>query len=63
MKTSADKTTGTREASLGDLIAFFYNEFLAVYGDAELASVATAAVINEMLTEEVQVSELLAAVA
>ena len=34
---------------LGELIAEIYKEFLAVYQDPELASVAAAAVINEML--------------
>ncbi len=38
-------------ASLGDLIATFYEEFLSMYGDPELASVATAAVINDMLLD------------
>jgi hypothetical protein len=36
--------------NLGDLISTIYAEFLALYGDEELASVATAAVINDMLT-------------
>ena len=37
-------------APLGELISMFYEEFLAKYGDEELASVATAAVINDLLT-------------
>ena len=37
---------------LGDLITLFYDEFLAMYGDEELASVATAAAINEILAED-----------
>ena len=37
--------------NLGDLINLFYREFLAVYGDEELASVAAAATINELLAE------------
>lgn len=37
--------------TLGDLISLFYEEFLAMYGDEELASVATAAVINDLLSE------------
>ena len=36
--------------TLGDLISTFYEEFLSMYGDEELASVATAAVINDLLT-------------
>lgn len=39
----------TTRTSLGDLISALYEEFLAAYGDADLASVATAATINEML--------------
>lgn len=36
--------------TLGELINLVYEEFLAQYGDAELASVATAAVVNDWLT-------------
>ena len=38
-----------RQADIGELISIFYAQFLAQYGDAEVASVATAAVINDML--------------
>lgn len=38
------------QTSLGDLISLVYEEFLAQYGDEELASVATAAVVNDWLT-------------
>ncbi|MBI5794546.1 hypothetical protein HZA87_05735 [Candidatus Uhrbacteria bacterium] len=37
---------------LGELITLFYKEFLAMYGDEELASVATAAAISDLLSEE-----------
>ena len=37
------------DTNLGDLITVFYDEFLEMYGDAELASVAAAAVINDLL--------------
>ena len=40
------------QTTLGDLIAFVYNEFMEMYGDEELAAVATAAVINDMLSGE-----------
>ena len=40
----------TTQTTLGDPIALVYNEFMELYGDEELASVATAAVINDMLT-------------
>ncbi len=36
--------------NIGDLINTLYENFLAMYGDEELASVATAAVINDLLT-------------
>ncbi len=41
-----------QETSLGDLISSVYDEFLALYGDEELAAVATAQVINELLASE-----------
>lgn len=40
----------TLQTNLGDLISTIYEEFLAQYGDEELASVATAAVINDLLS-------------
>ena len=49
-------TPETREetpVNLGDLINLFYQEYMALYGDEELASVAAAATINEMLSESV----------
>lgn len=42
--------TETTNTTLGELIAEIYAEFLALYGDEELASVAAAAVVNDMLT-------------
>ena len=36
--------------TLGDLISTLYAQFLAQYGDEELASVATAAVVNDLLS-------------
>lgn len=43
--------TTTTETTLGELISTIYEEFLAMYGDEELASVAAAAVINDLLAE------------
>ena len=37
--------------SLGELITLFYHEYLIQYGNADLASVATSATINEMLAD------------
>lgn len=42
----------THETNLGELISIFYARFLELYGDEELASVATAAVINDLLSAE-----------
>lgn len=39
------------ETSLGDLITLFYEEYLELYGDEDLASVAAASSINELLVE------------
>lgn len=39
-------------ATIGELISLFYEEYLAAYGDEELASVATAATINDLLTQD-----------
>ena len=38
--------------TLGDLISSVYEGFMSLYKDAELAAIATAAFINEMLTTE-----------
>lgn len=35
--------------TLGELISTMYEEFLDLYGDEELAAVAAAAVINDLL--------------
>ena len=37
--------------NLGDLITLFYEEYLALYGDEDMASVAAAATINDILAE------------
>lgn len=44
----------TREVntSIGELISLFYQEFLELYGDEELASVAAATVITDLLATE-----------
>ncbi len=39
------------DTTLGELIQALYEEYLALYGDDDLASVATAATVNELLTE------------
>lgn len=40
-----------RTASLGELITLLYDEYMEIYNDEELASVATAATINDLLME------------
>ena len=39
------------ESTLGELISVFYEEYLALYQDPDIASVATAATINDMLLD------------
>ena len=43
---------GHEISSLGELISLLYEKFLAVYKDEELASVAVAATINDLLQED-----------
>jgi hypothetical protein len=40
----------TNATTLGELITVLYDEFMALYGDEELASVAVAATIEDLLT-------------
>ncbi|MFT7518659.1 MAG: hypothetical protein ACI9MC_000791 [Kiritimatiellia bacterium] len=49
-------TTQTLQISLGDLINVLYEEYLEVYGDEDLASVAAAATINDMIANQVNSS-------
>lgn len=49
--------------TLGELISTMYEEFLDMYGDEELASVAAAAVINDLLASADEAEESSAAVA
>lgn len=37
--------------ALGELITAFYEEYLALYGDEDLASVAAAASVNKLLLQ------------
>lgn len=43
--------TQTVHTTIGELIQVFYAQFMELYGDEELASVATAAVINDLLSD------------
>lgn len=45
--------TETLQTSLGDLINVLYEEYLALYNDEDLASVAAAATINDMIADAV----------
>jgi hypothetical protein len=49
--------TQTTNTTLGDLISMFFNEFMEMYGDEELAAVAAAAVINDLLSGTVEEEE------
>lgn len=46
----------TTTVSLADLITLFYDEYMALYGDEEMASVAAAATINEILADRANAS-------
>lgn len=48
----------TDTSSIGELISIFYQHFMEMYGDADIASVATAAVINDLLADEPAEAEL-----
>lgn len=43
--------TRNHNTTIGELISIFYAEFMALYGDEELASRATAALINELISQ------------
>ena len=43
--------TQVTPTSLGELISALYEEYMELYGDEDLASVATAATINELIGE------------
>lgn len=48
-------TSTTTEVTLGELISIFYEQFMEMYGDEELASVAVAAIINDLLAQKARV--------
>ncbi len=45
----APRSPDTIDTNIGELISLFYQQFLDIYGDPDLASVAAAALINEVL--------------
>ena len=45
-----DVRFGTTRTSLGELVAAVYETLLEEYGDPNLASVATSAIVNDMLS-------------
>ena len=51
---------GNTTSTIGELISIFFKHFIELYGDEELASIATAAIINDLMTD---VAEPLANVA
>lgn len=50
-----------RQLTLADLISTVYEEFLALYGDKDIASVATAATVNELLLSRAETASVEAA--
>jgi len=52
VRVSGDKPPQTASTlNLGDLINLFYEEYLALYQDEDVASVAAAATINDILRD------------
>jgi hypothetical protein len=49
---AGDNMCSRTQTTIGDLVVLFYDEFLELYGDPVLASVAAAAVINDHLAKE-----------
>jgi len=47
------------QTTLGELISLFYREYLNLYGDSEVASVAAAATINKLLEAEKEAANTL----
>lgn len=45
--------TQVLQTSLGDLIHVLFEEYLELYGDEDIASVAAAATINDMIASSV----------
>jgi hypothetical protein len=43
---------GLKTIPLGDLMQIFYEEYLTLYGDEDIASVAAAATINDILNSD-----------
>lgn len=41
----------TTDSTLGEVILALYQEYLTIYGDEDLAAVAAAATMNELLAE------------
>ena len=44
--------TKTRSANVGDLVSLFFEDYFALYGDEELAALAAAATVNDILCEQ-----------
>ncbi len=47
--TPATVSAGAIGSNIGELITLFYQQFMDIYGDPDLASVAAATLINEVL--------------
>ncbi len=54
-------SVSTTSLTLGDLISEVYEEFLVMYEDPELASVAAAAVVNDLLADAADAEDAAAA--
>ena len=50
-----EPTTETLDTDLGSIIDALYEQYLELYGDAEIAAVAAAATVNDLITETLMV--------
>lgn len=44
------------ETTIGELCELFYEEYLALYGDPELARIATSATLNDLVLDDYEAS-------
>jgi len=56
LKEAKSQMSGTVTGNIGELVALFYDHFFGLFDDPDLASVATAAIINDLLSERCEVA-------
>ena len=48
----------TSTHTLGEIVSVFFQEFMELYGDAELASIAASATVTDLLSLELEAVDL-----